>query len=79
MFFLQESNLKFRNLIWHYAKVTKIFGLRLTLEYVLNGSRKTIERSKRQVVRIASEEELGLTPQDKFDRIVGISGLSKSV
>ena len=79
LFFLQESNFKTRNLLWHYARVTKVSGSRLTLEYCISSSstKRVIERSKRQVVRVATEEELNLTNQKRFENIVKISGVSK--
>ena len=54
LFFIDDSSFKTRNIVWHYARVISINNSRLTLEF----SGKLLERSKRQVVRICSEEEL---------------------
>jgi len=60
LFFLDQSQLKQRLDTWHYARVKSISGTRITLEYTLYPSttKKLIERRPREIVRIASEEEL---------------------
>ena len=60
MFFIDESSLKKRSMVWHYGLVTAVEGQRLQITYTLPPStaRKCIQRSKRDVVRIASESEL---------------------
>ena len=70
LFFLEESQLKQRLVTWHYARVTTIVGARLTLEYTIYPSsvKKYIERGPRQVVRIASEEELSKPPLGRVSR-----------
>jgi len=72
MFFIEESPLKKRSMHWHYGIVTAIDGLRLTLEYTIPPSltRKSLQRSKRDVVRIASEEELDFNSESHFLRLM---------
>jgi hypothetical protein len=59
-------------MIWHYGVVVAIDGLRLTIEYTLPPSvtRKLIERSKRDVVRIAGEDELDFNTESHFKKLV---------
>ena len=73
MFFIGESELKPRSQVWHYGRVVEINGKRLTLEYTLfpSNTKKLIERSKRDVVRIASEDELCFNSKDHKDVVVG--------
>ena len=73
LFFLEESQLKQRLVTWHYARVTTIVGTRLTLEYTIYPSsvKKYIERGPRQVVRIASEEELSKPPLGRASQSEG--------
>jgi hypothetical protein len=54
------------------ARVIEVKGLRLTLEYCVGASTsfKKIERSKRSVVRIASEEELDFNTKQHNLRVV---------
>jgi hypothetical protein len=72
LFFIDESLMKKRSMHWHYGVVTAIDGLRLTLEYTLPPSmnRKSLQRSKRDVVRIASEEELDFNSESHFLRLM---------
>ena len=65
LFFLNDLNLKPRNITWHYARVLSISGSRLTLNF----SGKILERSKRQVVRVCSERELDFNSHPHFERL----------
>ena len=78
LFFLNDSQMKARLTKWHFGLVTEIKGSQVTLEYCLtdSGTRKTLTRCKRQLVRIAGEEELNLNDQAHFDKITKIDGLS---
>lgn len=71
LFFFDDSPLKPRSRPWHLARVIAVKGLRLTLEYCIGASStfKNIERSKRSVVRIASEEELDFNTKEHNLRI----------
>jgi hypothetical protein len=73
IFFIGESELKLRSQVWHYGRVVEISGKRLTLEYTLypSDTKKLIERSKRDVVRIASEDELCFNSKAHKDKVVG--------
>ena len=70
VFFTQES-FKVHSCSWHYAQVTEVHGNRLTLRYFQGqqGSEKTIERQKRDVVRVASMEELNMSSADHFKKL----------
>lgn len=69
IFFIQES-FKVHSCIWHYAQVTGIQGNRLTLRYFQGkGGERTVERQRRDVVRVASLEELNMTSADQFKKI----------
>jgi hypothetical protein len=72
LFFIDDSPIKQRSMIWHYGVVVAIDGLRLTIEYTLPPSvtRKLIERSKRDVVRIAGEDELDFNTESHFKKLV---------
>ena len=77
LFFLDDSPMKARNTLWHYGRVIAVNGGRLQIEYSVGSSSKRIlERSKRQIVRIASEEELNFNTHEHFDSIVRTSGYS---
>ena len=65
LFFIDDSSFKARNIVWHYARILNINNSRLTLEY----SGKTIERSKRQVVRVCSEEELIFNTESHYKEL----------
>ena len=71
---MSETSFKPRSMVWHYAKVVKIKGLRLTLEYTSQGSnaKKLIERSKRQVVRIAHENELNFNTKAHYEKMLDL-------
>jgi len=77
LFFIEEG-FKSRNLTWHYAKVISITGSRIKLEYSLTGigPKKLIERSKRQLVRVCSEDELNFNTKEHFKEVIKPSGLS---
>ena len=78
LFFLDDCSFKSRCVSWHYGRVTAISGIRLTIEYTSgSGTKKLLERSKRQVVRIASEDELNFNTKSHFDSISKPSGFSK--
>lgn len=59
LFFI-ETQFKSTGTVWHYGLVTQVDGLRLTIEYTVppSNTKKSLERSKRDVVRIAPESEL---------------------
>jgi len=59
LFFLSE-HMKASGTTWHYGMVTAISGLTLTIEYTVppSNTKKSLQRSKRDVIRIASESEL---------------------
>ena len=59
LFFL-DTHMKSTGTTWHYGLVTNVSGLTLTLEYTVPPSniKKSLMRSKRDVVRIAHEAEL---------------------
>ena len=71
LFFLTESEMKSRLTTWHYARVISVQGSRLILQYCINGSssKSVIQRCKRQVVRICSEEELSKNDYQKLQSI----------
>ena len=60
LFFIDDPGFKPRSTKWHYGKVIAIKNNRISLSYKLPGSvsMKTIVRSARDVVRVASEGEL---------------------
>ncbi len=72
LFFIEESPMKRRSMHWHYGVVVAIDGQRLTIEYTLPPSttRKSVQRSKRDVVRIASEDELDFNSESHYRRLV---------
>ena len=76
LFFL-ESQLKSTR--WHYALVKEVRGHRLILEYTLSPSdtKKLIERSKRDVVRIACEDELDFNTNAHAERVMDSSSTSR--
>ena len=59
LFFL-DTHMKSTGTTWHYGLVTNVSGLTLTLEYTVppSNTKKSLMRSKRDVVRIAHEAEL---------------------
>jgi len=75
--FFFESQLKSTR--WHYALVKEVKGHRLILEYTLSPSdtKKLIERSKRDVVRIACEGELDFNTSAHAQRVLDSSGASR--
>lgn len=78
LFFL-ESQLKATK--WHYALVKEVKGHRLTLEYTLppSDTKKLIERSKRDVVRIACEDELDFNTNAHAQRVTNSSATSRVI
>ena len=72
LFFLEEAPFKRRSMHWHYGLVLAVDGQKLTLEYTLTSgpTRKSVQRSKRDVVRIASEDELDFNSESHFHRLV---------
>jgi hypothetical protein len=71
LFFIDENLMKTRNQFWKYGLVTAISGQRITLEYTTQNSftKKSIERSKRDIVRIASENELDFNSRSHKNRV----------
>jgi hypothetical protein len=71
LFFMKENSLKASNQTWKYGSVKSISGQRLTIEYTLQGSfsKKLIERSVRDCVRIANESELDFNTQRHHERV----------
>jgi hypothetical protein len=57
---------------WHYALVKEVKGRRLILEYTNppSDSKKLIERSKRDVVRVAHEDELDFNTMSHVQRLM---------
>ncbi len=71
LFFIEESSMKKRSMHWHYGVVAAIDGQKLTIEYTLppSATRKSVQRSKRDVVRICSEDELDFNSESHFRRL----------
>ena len=69
LFFMNDSVMKSRMVIWHYGTVISIINTRVTLQYKINNVSKSIQRSKRQIVRIASEHELNTSQKAHFKTI----------
>ena len=74
LFFIDENLMKTRNQVWKYGLVTAISGQRITLEYTTQNSftKKFIERSKRDIVRIASENELDFNSRSHKNRVINL-------
>jgi hypothetical protein len=77
LFFIEEPKFQ-RSSPWHYARVKGINGKRLTLEYTIGNSKskKLIERSKRQVIRIANENELDFNSRSHFQDVLKLNGIT---
>ena len=60
MFYISENPLNPRNQFWKYGKVVAVSGQRLAIEYTVQNSftKKQLERSIRDCVRITCESEL---------------------
>ena len=69
--FFVETQIKSTSTLWHYGIVLSVQGHRLLIEYTLppSNTKKEIERSKRDVVRIASEAELDFNSSSHAQRI----------
>ena len=72
LFFIEECSVKKRSMKWHYGLVTSVTGQRLQITYTVPPSttRKQIERSKRDVVPIASEDKLDCNSEAHAKKIL---------
>ena len=77
LFFIDEMHIKKRSMTWHYARVRSIDGQRVIVEYsTSSNTKKTLERSKRDLVRIASEDELCFNTCEHHDKVLKSLGMS---
>ena len=72
LFYTSENVFHARSIPWKYGLVKAISGSRLTIEYTIGDSfaKKTIERNKKQVVRIAHESELDFNSDKHKERLI---------
>lgn len=70
LFFL-STHMKATGTVWHYGLVVDVQGLTLTVEYTVppSNTKKSLTRSKRDVVRIAHETELDFNTEAHALRI----------
>jgi len=69
--FFMDVHFKSANTKWHYGWVIAVADLTLTIEYTVppSDTKKSIQRSKRDVVRIAHESELDFNTEVHAQRV----------